>query len=163
METSERAIAYHLTKADWLVLTKENEGKVEGDDDASLDGSKSSSETKYYDDFFDNSQFRWNSIIERSVSLSHFVIVTVLGAEVREELFSKWIKISDQLRTSMGNFFSFCSVMRGLNSSSLAKLDGPLDWMKLRRDYTSATFLFETTLRSTYKGFLQGKCIKFTI
>lgn len=149
LEASDRAVAYHVTKVDWDVLqgiANENE-----------ENSSKSESNNFYDLFFQNSQYRWNSIIERSLSLSHFVIVTILGAEVREELFSKWIRIADELRTSMGNFFSFCGVMRGLNSNSLSKCEGPLDWMKLRRDYTNPTFLFETTLRSAYKGLLEGK------
>lgn len=170
LEASDRAVAYHMTKVDWDVLTgkslepEQEEEVAEAISDANQEDPPPSplkkdyplNTHKLYDTFFENSQFRWNAVIERSLSLSHFVVVTVLGAEVREELFSKWIRIADELRTSMGNFFSFLSVMRGLNSSSLAKCDGPLDWMKLRRDYTNPTFLFETTLRSAYKGLLQG-------
>ncbi|CAL8137986.1 unnamed protein product [Orchesella dallaii] len=153
LEASDRSIAYHMTKVDWNILSGKN---AFDEDEAQVQNEIETDEFKFYDTFFENSQYRWNTVIERSLTLSHFIVVTVLGAEVREELFSKWIRIADELRTSMGNFFSFCSVMRGLNSSSLAKCDGPLDWLKLRRDYTNPTFLFETTLRCTYKGLLQG-------
>lgn len=145
-----------MTKADWDALTRKNTNEETLDDGLEENGEDSEEEYKLYDTFFGDSQYRWNSVIERSLSLSHFVAVTVLGGEVREEVFSKWIRIADELRTSVGNFFSFSSVMRGLNSTSLACCDGPLDWMKLRRDYTNPTFLFETTLRCVFKGLLQG-------
>lgn len=112
---------------------------------------------RLYENVLNDSRFRWNHIIERAFTFSHFVTVTILGAQNREAMLHKWIGVANELKTRMGNFFSFCNIMRGLISSKISAMDGPVDWMMLRQKYTNSTFTFETTLRNSHHNLLQGK------
>lgn len=147
-------MAFHITLMDWNVLNKHI---AKDEDDSVIEEESTCRLSGMYERILNESEFRWNCVIERYISFSHFVIVSVLGAYEREEMLNKWVGIARELKTGMGNFFSFCSIMRGLISPKMSSSDGPIDWLKLRRKYTNSAFEFETSLRNAYHNLVQGK------
>lgn len=154
LEMSDRAIALHLTKLDWDILAN---GFIRSDkeDDASI-VSTSINKAEIYEKLFHNSSHRWNHIIERSFTFSHFVVVTILTSSSPEKMLNKWITVANELKTGVGNFFAFCSIMRALLLPQITRIDGRIDWMKLRQKYTRSTLTFETRLRLAFQGLLRG-------
>ena len=146
-------VALHLTKLDWEILSG-NFDELSASPISKL--AEDSNRIGLFQHFFHNSQHRWNNVIERSLSLSHFVILTILRCETPEKMINKWITVAGELKTSLGNIFSFSSIMRALLMPQVTRSDGKINWMKLRQEYTSNTFTFETTLRVAYQGFVIG-------
>jgi len=155
-EVSDCAVAYHITKADWEVLEEESLLSDDQQDEYKLCNEEADINSGIYEKLLYQPDFRWRAVIERSFAFSHFVTISVLHAETKESMFNKWIGIANELKTRMGNFLSFCNIMRGLTSQKLNSPENSIDWLKLRRDYTNSAFLFETTLRNSYHNLLQG-------
>ncbi|OXA58109.1 Breast cancer anti-estrogen resistance protein 3 [Folsomia candida] len=164
LEVSDRVMAITITSLDMKILKQEllqeDDNEDESPASSELDPSTTTANKRILkrisEHVLSETEFRWNHVIERSLTFSHFVAVTVLGAQVREDMISKWVGIAQELKISMGNFFSLFAIMRGLTCTKLSSMDGPVDWMKLRRNYTNSAFLFETSLRNTYHKLLQG-------
>ncbi|CAG7682931.1 unnamed protein product [Allacma fusca] len=159
LESSDRSAALHLTKLDYNLLTG-NEGSVDDLENTSKiennDANELSDGKKIYEKLFHDSQHRWNNIIERSLSFSHFVVATIVMADNPELTINKWINIAGELKSSVGNFFSFASIMRGLLMPQITRSDGNINWLQLRQQFTTATFNFETIFRAAYQGLVKG-------
>jgi hypothetical protein len=153
LEASDRAIAYHITKVDWEALQRT---PGESTDEEPVNNEEKR-DRRIYEKLLHDPRFRWDMIIERSLTFSHFVTISILQAESKESMFSKWIGIANELKISMGNFLSFCNIMRGLICPKFNTVDNAIDWMKLRREFTNSTFQFETVLRNSYNQLQQGK------
>lgn len=139
LEASDRNVAYTLTKSDWQTLHA------------------SEIDMNMYDRLFHDAGFRWNTIIERSMALSAFVVKTIEFGSPREEIMNKWIHVAQELKTGLGNIYSFCSIMRALNLPKIMNNDGIICWPKLRSEFTETTFNFETTMRNSYNALINGK------
>ncbi|XP_059617974.1 SH2 domain-containing protein 3C [Phlebotomus argentipes] len=97
-------------------------------------------------------QFR-EDIVERTQCLRLLVAVTILTCstdEERTELLNKWILVALDVKTAMGNLFSFCGIMLGLCMPQIQRMD-PI-WHALRQNFTESAFTFEAKLRPTLKS-----------
>lgn len=157
-EVSDRAMAFHITLVDWKVFKRE---PLRDDSPGSGSPVETPTATAFvsssiFENILNEKRYRWNCVLERAVSFSHFIVVTVLGAQDPEAMIHKWICIANELKTGMGNFFGFCNIMRGLTSVKISSSESRVDWLKLRRDHTNAAFQFETSMRNAYFSLLQG-------
>ena len=168
LEASERTIALHLTKLDYEILSGNMDQNYGNTSNGHADEKPFNGETKksdlnstksgnIYDKFLNDSQHRWNNVIERSLSFSHFVTAIILRSEQPEQMINKWICIAEEVKSSLGNFFSFCSIMRGLLRPQITRSDGKINWLRLRQEHTCSTFSFETTMRGAYQGLIRGE------
>jgi hypothetical protein len=116
LNTPSNILAFHLTKIDYNLFFPSSH---------SLDGGESG--------LFMSSRFRngvedqdlqifLSDVLERSVCLKKFVIVTICTAKNIKEsarICSKWIRIATHLIQKLGNLFGFFSVLSGLNGNQL--------------------------------------------
>ena len=116
LNTPSNILAFHLTKIDYNLFFPSSH---------SLDGRESG--------LFMSSGFRngvddkhlqifLSDVLERSVCLKKFVIVTICTAKNIKEsarICSKWIRIATHLIQKLGNLFGFFNVLSGLNGNQL--------------------------------------------
>ena len=157
-----------MTKLDYDILSGNIEQRFEKSSNGRADEKHVNGEARLnclnswktanvYDKLLSDSQHRWNNVIERSLSFSHFVTAIILKSEQPEQMINKWICIAEELKSSLGNFFSFCSIMRGLLRPQITRSDGKINWLRLRQEHTCSAFSFETTMRGAYQGVIKGK------
>ncbi|KRZ22080.1 Breast cancer anti-estrogen resistance protein 3 [Trichinella pseudospiralis] len=95
-------------------------------------------------------QFR-KDIIERCTTLKYFIIMSILNADnfnQRVQLMVKWIEISEKMKNSFDNFFSFNSIIAALSSSQVTSITS--HWSNLRSNYTACAVTYESKLRRMY-------------
>ncbi|XP_076436953.1 breast cancer anti-estrogen resistance protein 3-like isoform X2 [Babylonia areolata] len=142
LSSNARDIAGHLTKVDLEVL------RVAQDDDLGV-GVTSGLELCTLPQ---GDQLR-GDIIERSQCQRLFVMTSLMTCQAvreRAEMLSQWIQTAGELRVSMGNLFTFTSVMEGLTSPQVQRLRDT--WLILRQQHTASAFLFDTKLKALLKS-----------
>lgn len=96
-------------------------------------------------------------IIERAHSLQFFVAVLILSCNKtteRAQILSKWIQIATELKNTMGNLFSFVSIMEGITLKQVKRLSDT--WLILRQNHTGSAMIFDKKLRATYQMLMEG-------
>ncbi|XP_063966597.1 breast cancer anti-estrogen resistance protein 3 homolog [Lytechinus pictus] len=102
-------------------------------------------------------QFRLD-IIERHNSLKMFCMATLLTCEdleVRVQILHQWIQLAETLRGSLGNLFSFSTIMDALATKQVAYLRST--WDQLRSRFTNTAVNYDTKLRSLLKSINAGE------
>eukprot|EP00057_Strongylocentrotus_purpuratus_P010046 XP_011664520.1 PREDICTED: breast cancer anti-estrogen resistance protein 3 isoform X1 [Strongylocentrotus purpuratus] len=102
-------------------------------------------------------QFRLD-IMERHNSLKMFCMATLLTCddlEVRVQVLHQWIQLAETLRGSLGNLFSFSTIMDALATKQVAYLRST--WDQLRSRFTNTAVNYDTKLRSLLKSINAGE------
>ena len=87
-------------------------------------------------------------VVERWECCRMFTQLTLLTSQSvseRAQLLSLWIQTSLELKTSMGNLFSFTAIMTALTGEQISRLTDT--WLVLRQHYTASAYVFDTKLR----------------
>nr|XP_033817074.1 SH2 domain-containing protein 3C isoform X1 [Geotrypetes seraphini] len=150
-EVDAKTIARHITKADCQVarilgVTKETQrlmGVSSGMELLTLPHGR---------------QLRLD-LLERFRTMSIMIAVDILGCtgstEERASLLHKRIQLAAELKTTMGNMFSFAAVMNALEMAQIARLEQT--WMGLRQRHTEGAVLYEKKLKPFLKSLNEGK------
>ncbi|GAB6027869.1 hypothetical protein CHUAL_002086 [Chamberlinius hualienensis] len=142
LECGTRVLAAHLTLIDMELL------KLRGEIDLGL-RVKSGLEMIT---LLHGKQLR-RDIIERTMCLKLFVCATILTCPnemERAQLLRKWIELAIDTKTSLGNLYSFTSIMLGLGHTQIQRLKST--WHALRQFDTDTAFTYETKLRPTLRA-----------
>ncbi|KAM9218004.1 SH2 domain-containing protein 3C isoform 2-T2 [Leptosomus discolor] len=98
-------------------------------------------------------------LLERFHTMSIMIAVDILGCtgstEERAALLHKTIQLAAELKSTMGNMFSFAAVMNALEMSQIARLEQT--WMVLRQRHTEGAILYEKKLKPFLKSLNEGK------
>uniref|UniRef100_A0A8C4XSI2 SH2 domain containing 3C n=1 Tax=Falco tinnunculus TaxID=100819 RepID=A0A8C4XSI2_FALTI len=98
-------------------------------------------------------------LLERFHTMSIMIAVDILGCtgstEERAALLHKTIQLAAELKSTMGNMFSFAAVMNALEMTQIARLEQT--WMVLRQRHTEGAILYEKKLKPFLKGLNEGK------
>ncbi|NXI50621.1 SH2D3 protein, partial [Chloroceryle aenea] len=86
-------------------------------------------------------------------TMSIMIAVDILGCtgstEERAALLHKTIQLAAELKSTMGNMFSFAAVMNALEMTQIARLEQT--WMVLRQRHTEGAILYEKKLKPFLK------------
>uniref|UniRef100_A0A8B9RYF6 SH2 domain containing 3C n=1 Tax=Accipiter nisus TaxID=211598 RepID=A0A8B9RYF6_9AVES len=92
-------------------------------------------------------------------TMSIMIAVDILGCtgsmEERAALLHKTIQLAAELKSTMGNMFSFAAVMNALEMTQIARLEQT--WMVLRQRHTEGAILYEKKLKPFLKSLNEGK------
>ncbi|KAL9826612.1 SH2 domain-containing protein 3C isoform 2-T2 [Geothlypis trichas] len=98
-------------------------------------------------------------LLERFHTMSIMIAVDILGCtgstEERAALLHKTIQLAAELKSTMGNMFSFAAVMSALEMTQIARLEQT--WMVLRQRHTEGAILYEKKLKPFLKNLNEGK------
>ncbi|XP_071430392.1 SH2 domain-containing protein 3C isoform X3 [Pithys albifrons albifrons] len=98
-------------------------------------------------------------LLERFHTMSIMIAVDILGCtgstEERAALLHKTIQLAAELKSTMGNMFSFAAVMNALEMTQIARLEQT--WMVLRQRHTEGAILYEKKLKPFLKNLNEGK------
>uniref|UniRef100_A0A8C0VT13 SH2 domain containing 3C n=1 Tax=Cyanistes caeruleus TaxID=156563 RepID=A0A8C0VT13_CYACU len=98
-------------------------------------------------------------LLERFHTMSIMIAVDILGCtgstEERAALLHKTIQLAAELKSTMGNMFSFAAVMSALEMTQIARLEQT--WMVLRQRHTEGAILYEKKLKPFLKSLNEGK------
>ncbi|XP_025915494.1 SH2 domain-containing protein 3C isoform X1 [Apteryx rowi] len=98
-------------------------------------------------------------LLERFHTMSIMIAVDILGCtgstEERAALLHKTIQLAAELKSTMGNMFSFAAVMNALEMTQIARLEQT--WMVLRQRHTEGAILYEKKLKPFLKSLNEGK------
>ncbi|XP_031457479.1 SH2 domain-containing protein 3C isoform X1 [Phasianus colchicus] len=98
-------------------------------------------------------------LLERFHTMSIMIAVDILGCtgstEERAALLHKTIQLAAELKSTMGNMFSFAAVMNALEMAQIARLEQT--WMVLRQRHTEGAILYEKKLKPFLKNLNEGK------
>ncbi|XP_029467922.1 SH2 domain-containing protein 3C isoform X2 [Rhinatrema bivittatum] len=98
-------------------------------------------------------------LLERFRTMSIMIAVDILGCtgstEERAALLHKKIQLAAELKTTMGNMFSFAAVMNALEMAQISRLEQM--WMGLRQRHTEGAILYEKKLKPFLKSLNEGK------
>ncbi|XP_067398215.1 SH2 domain-containing protein 3C isoform X1 [Emydura macquarii macquarii] len=150
-EVDAKALARHITKVDCLVarilgVTKEIQR---------LMGVSSGMELLTLPH---GHQLRLD-LLERFHTMSIMMAVDILGCtgstEERAALLHKTIQLAAELKSTMGNMFSFAAVMNALEMTQISRLEHT--WMALRQRHTEGAILYEKKLKPFLKSLNEGK------
>lgn len=87
-------------------------------------------------------------VIERWESLRMFTLVMLLTCQTvneRAKILSLWIQTCLELKTTVGNLYSFAAIMSALTSPQIMRLTDT--WLILRQNHTASAYTFDTKLR----------------
>lgn len=147
--TSARSLAAHLTQIDLDML-----GLLSSELPFGLDSTPSRLELIILPEA---SRFR-KDLLERSKCLKYFVAVSILTVQSekdRLELLAKWIQIAYEAKTGLGNLQSFSSIVAGISSPPIARLESV--WLALRTRYTTEALNYDSKLRPVLNGMLENR------
>ena len=146
LNTPSNILAFHLTKIDYNLFYPPSHGRDDRESGLFL----SSRFRNGVDD--QDLQTFLSDVLERSVCLKKFVIVTICTAKNIKEsarICSKWIRIATHLIQKLGSLFGFFNVLSGLNGYQLIQW-GDL-WIYLKEVTYEFTFWTNTLkLHSIY-------------
>ncbi|OPJ67851.1 SH2 domain-containing protein 3C isoform C [Patagioenas fasciata monilis] len=98
-------------------------------------------------------------LLERFHTMSIMIAVDILGCtgstEERAALLHKTIQLAAELKSTMGNMFSFAAVMNALEMTQITRLEQT--WMVLRQRHTEGAILYEKKLKPFLKNLNEGK------
>ncbi|XP_072176581.1 breast cancer anti-estrogen resistance protein 3 homolog [Diadema setosum] len=97
-------------------------------------------------------------ILERHNCLKMFCMATLLTCddlEVRVHVLHQWLQLAETLRGSLGNLFSFATIMDALASKQIVYLRNT--WDLLRSRFTNTAVNYDTKLRSLLKSLNAGE------
>ncbi|KAM8796508.1 SH2 domain-containing protein 3C isoform 2-T2 [Eudromia elegans] len=98
-------------------------------------------------------------LLERFHTMSIMIAVDILGCtgstEERAALLHKSIQLAAELKSTMGNMFSFAAVMGALEMTQIARLEQT--WVVLRQRHTEGAVLYEKKLKPFLKSLNEGK------
>ncbi|KAM6316469.1 SH2 domain-containing protein 3C isoform 1-T1 [Podargus strigoides] len=98
-------------------------------------------------------------LLERFHTMSIMIAVDILGCtgstEERAALLHKTIQLAAELKSTMGNMFSFAAVMNALEMTQITRLEQT--WMVLRQRHTEGAILYEKKLKPFLKSLNEGK------
>uniref|UniRef100_A0A8C5T9L0 SH2 domain containing 3C n=1 Tax=Malurus cyaneus samueli TaxID=2593467 RepID=A0A8C5T9L0_9PASS len=98
-------------------------------------------------------------LLERFHTMSIMIAVDILGCtgstEERAALLHKTIQLAAELKSTMGNMFSFAAVMNALEMTQIARLEQT--WMVLRQRHTEGAILYEKKLKPFLKNLNEGR------
>lgn len=98
-------------------------------------------------------------LLERFHTMSIMIAVDILGCtgstEERAALLHKTIQLAAELKSTMGNMFSFAAVMNALEMTQISRLEQT--WMVLRQRHTEGAILYEKKLKPFLKSLNEGK------
>ncbi|XP_010719139.1 SH2 domain-containing protein 3C isoform X1 [Meleagris gallopavo] len=98
-------------------------------------------------------------LLERFHTMSIMIAVDILGCtgstEERAALLHKTIQLAAELKSTMGNMFSFAAVMNALEMAQISRLEQT--WMVLRQRHTEGAILYEKKLKPFLKSLNEGK------
>ncbi|NWJ02325.1 SH2D3 protein, partial [Crypturellus undulatus] len=98
-------------------------------------------------------------LLERFHTMSIMIAVDILGCtgstEERAALLHKSIQLAAELKSTMGNMFSFAAVMNALEMTQIARLEQT--WVTLRQRHTEGAILYEKKLKPFLKSLNEGK------
>ncbi|XP_071622243.1 SH2 domain-containing protein 3C isoform X3 [Heliangelus exortis] len=98
-------------------------------------------------------------LLERFHTMSIMIAVDILGCtgstEERAALLHKTIQLAAELKSTMGNMFSFAAVMNALEMTQIARLEQT--WTVLRQRHTEGAILYEKKLKPFLKSLNEGK------
>ncbi|XP_032089090.1 SH2 domain-containing protein 3C [Thamnophis elegans] len=98
-------------------------------------------------------------LLERFHTMTIMIAVDILGCtgsmEERASLLHKTIQLAAELKSTMGNMYSFAAVMNALEMTQISRLEQT--WMVLRQRYTEGAILYEKTLKPFLKSLNEGK------
>ncbi|XP_025067007.1 SH2 domain-containing protein 3C isoform X2 [Alligator sinensis] len=98
-------------------------------------------------------------LLERFHTMSIMIAVDILGCtgstEERATLLHKTIQLAAELKSTMGNMFSFAAVMNALEMPQISRLEQT--WMALRQRHTEGAILYEKKLKPFLKSLNEGK------
>ncbi|XP_014426978.2 SH2 domain-containing protein 3C isoform X2 [Pelodiscus sinensis] len=150
-EVDAKALARHITKVDCLVarilgVTKEMQKHM---------GVSSGMELLTLPH---GHQLRLD-LLERFHTMSIMIAVDILGCtgsmEERAALLHKTIQLAAELKSTLGNMFSFAAVMNALEMTQISRLEHT--WMALRQRHTEGAILYEKKLKPFLKSLNEGK------
>ena len=139
LNTPSNILAFHLTKIDYNLFFPSSHSRDGGESGLFMS-------SRFHNGVDDQDlQIFLSDVLERSVCLKKFVIVTICTAKNIKEssrICSKWIRIATHLIQKLGNLFGFFSVLSGLNGNQLIQW-GDL-WIYLKEVMYCLTFLINT-------------------
>uniref|UniRef100_A0A8C0G1I4 SH2 domain containing 3C n=1 Tax=Chelonoidis abingdonii TaxID=106734 RepID=A0A8C0G1I4_CHEAB len=98
-------------------------------------------------------------LLERFHTMSIMIAVDILGCtgstEERAALLHKTIQLAAELKSTLGNMFSFAAVMNALEMTQISRLEHT--WMALRQRHTEGAILYEKKLKPFLKSLNEGK------
>uniref|UniRef100_A0A8D0HLE3 SH2 domain containing 3C n=1 Tax=Sphenodon punctatus TaxID=8508 RepID=A0A8D0HLE3_SPHPU len=98
-------------------------------------------------------------LLERFHTMSIMISMDLLGCtgsmEERATLLHKTIQLAAELKSTMGNMFSFAAVMNTLEMTQISRLEQT--WMVLRQRHTEGAILYEKKLKPFLKSLNEGK------
>ncbi|XP_069465229.1 SH2 domain-containing protein 3C isoform X2 [Ambystoma mexicanum] len=98
-------------------------------------------------------------LLERFHTMSIMIAVDILGCtgstEERAAMLHKSIQLAAELKSTMGNMFSFAAVMNALEMAQISRLEQT--WMGLRQRHTEGAILYEKKLKPFLKSLNEGK------
>uniref|UniRef100_A0A670YHW0 SH2 domain containing 3C n=1 Tax=Pseudonaja textilis TaxID=8673 RepID=A0A670YHW0_PSETE len=98
-------------------------------------------------------------LLERFHTMTIMIAVDILGCtgsmEERASLLHKTIQLAAELKSTMGNMYSFAAVMNALEMTQISRLEQT--WMVLRQRYTEGAILYEKKLKPFLKSLNEGK------
>ncbi|XP_069093061.1 SH2 domain-containing protein 3C isoform X3 [Pleurodeles waltl] len=98
-------------------------------------------------------------LLERFHTMSIMIAVDILGctgsAEERAAMLHKTIQLAAELKSTMGNMFSFAAVMMALEMAQISRLEQT--WVILRQRHTEGAILYEKKLKPFLKSLNEGK------
>ncbi|XP_078502783.1 SH2 domain-containing protein 3C isoform X2 [Lissotriton helveticus] len=98
-------------------------------------------------------------LLERFHTMSIMIAVDILGCtgstEERAAMLHKTIQLAAELKSTMGNMFSFAAVMTALEMAQISRLEQT--WMTLRQRHTEGAILYEKKLKPFLKSLNEGK------
>ncbi|XP_060126570.1 SH2 domain-containing protein 3C isoform X1 [Zootoca vivipara] len=98
-------------------------------------------------------------LLERFHTMTIMIAVDILGCtgsmEERASLLHKTIQLAAELKSTMGNMFSFAAVMDALEMTQISRLEQT--WMVLRQRHTEGAILYEKKLKPFLKSLNEGK------
>ncbi|XP_072841109.2 SH2 domain-containing protein 3C isoform X1 [Pogona vitticeps] len=97
-------------------------------------------------------------LLERFHTMTIMIAVDILGCtgsmEERASLLHKTIQLAAELKSTMGNMFSFAAVMNALEMTQISRLEQT--WMVLRQRHTEGAILYEKKLKPFLKSLNEG-------
>ncbi|XP_025026438.1 SH2 domain-containing protein 3C isoform X1 [Python bivittatus] len=98
-------------------------------------------------------------LLERFHTMTIMIAVDILGCtgsmDERASLLHKTIQLAAELKSTMGNMYSFAAVMNALEMTQISRLEQT--WMVLRQRYTEGAILYEKKLKPFLKSLNEGK------
>ncbi|KAJ6654592.1 hypothetical protein lerEdw1_006745 [Lerista edwardsae] len=98
-------------------------------------------------------------LLERFHTMTIMIAVDILGCtgsmEERALLLHKTIQLAAELKSTLGNMFSFAAVMNALEMIQISRLEQT--WMLLRQHHTEGAILYEKKLKPFLKSLNEGK------